>query len=46
MTCIVVIPLFFAVSSLFDRETYRYAKSIIAPYIQRIFHHTNRQSID
>lgn len=46
MTCIVVIPLFFSVSSLFDRETYRYAKSIIAPYIQRIFHHTNRQSID
>ena len=46
ITCIVVIPLFFAVSSLFDRETYRYAKSIIAPYLQRIFHRSGRQSAD
>lgn len=46
ITCMVVIPLFFMVSSLFDRETYRYAKSIIAPYIQRIFHRTNQQSTD
>ena len=43
ITCIVVIPLFFAVSSLFDRETYRYAKSIVAPYIQRIFHRSKQQ---
>ena len=46
ITCVVVIPLFFAVSSLFDRESYHYAKSIIAPYIQRIFHRSNQQSTD
>ena len=46
ITCVVVIPLFFAVSSMFDRETYRYAKSIIAPYVQRFFHRFNKQSKD
>ena len=46
ITCVVVIPLFFAVSSLFDRESYHYAKSIIAPYIQRIFRRSNQQSVD
>lgn len=37
VSCIIVIPLFFGVSSLFDREAYRYAKSIVTPYIRRIF---------
>lgn len=46
ITCVVVIPLFFAVSSLFDRETYHYAKSIIAPYVQRFFRRFNKQSED
>lgn len=46
ITCVVVIPLFFAISSLFDRETYHYAKSIIAPYVQRILHRTNQRSAD
>ena len=45
-SCVVVIPLFFAVSSLFDREIYHYAKSIIAPYAQRFFHRFNKQSED
>lgn len=35
VTCIVVIPLFFAVASVFDRETYRCAKKLIAPYLDR-----------
>ena len=46
ITCVVVIPLFFTVSSMFDRESYHYAKSIIAPYIQRIFRRSNQQSAD
>ena len=37
ITCVIVIPLFFVVSSLFDRETYRYVKEIlIHPIIERI----------
>lgn len=35
VTCIVVIPLFFAVASLFDKETYRYAKQLVAPHLKR-----------
>lgn len=36
VTCIVVVPLFFAVASLFDRETYHFAKELIAPYLKRM----------
>lgn len=43
ISCVIVIPLFFAVSSLFDRETYGYAKSIIAPYVKRVLHRSNQQ---
>lgn len=46
ITSIVVIPMFFAAASMFDRETYRYTKSIIAPYLQRFFHRSNQQSAD
>lgn len=35
-TCILVIPLFFAVASLFDRETYRFAKELLTPYWDRM----------
>lgn len=38
ITCIVVIPLFFAVSSLFDREAYLYAKELLVPYFRRPKH--------
>lgn len=37
ITCVIVIPLFFVVSSLFDRETYRYVKEVlIHPIMGRI----------
>ena len=36
ITCVIVIPLFFAVASLFDRETYRYAKELFAPYWKKV----------
>lgn len=35
--CIVIIPLFFVVVSIFDRETYRYAKELLTPYIRKLF---------
>lgn len=35
ITSVVVIPLFFAVSSMFDRETYRYAKALVVPYLKQ-----------
>lgn len=38
ISCLVVVPLFFAVSALFDRETYRYAKSLVAPHLRRLRH--------
>lgn len=41
VSCIIVVPLFFGVSSLFDREAYRYAKSLITPYIRQFFPHKN-----
>lgn len=31
ITCVVVIPLFFVVASIFDKETYRYTKELIGP---------------
>ena len=37
ITCVIVIPLFFVVSSLFDRETYHYVKEVlIHPIMERI----------
>lgn len=45
-TCVVVIPLFFAVASVFDRETYHFAKSMIAPYLRRFFHRNSKQSAE
>ena len=37
ITCIIVIPLFFAVASIFDRETYRHAKELVTPYLKRVW---------
>ena len=37
ITCIVVIPMFFAMASIFDRETYRYAKELVTPYLKRVW---------
>lgn len=36
IACIVVMPLFFAVASIFDRETYRYAKELITPHLKHV----------
>lgn len=37
VTCVVVVPLFFAVSALFDKEAFRYAKEeVIRPTAERI----------
>ncbi len=33
---LIVIPLFFAAAALFDRETYRYAKGMLLPYLKRL----------
>ena len=35
IACVVVVPLFFAVASVFDKETYRCAKELAAPYLKR-----------
>ena len=35
ITSVVVIPLFFVVASMFDRETYRYAKTLVTPYLKQ-----------
>lgn len=35
ITCVIVIPLFFATAFIFDRETYRYAKELIIPHLKR-----------
>lgn len=37
ITCVVVIPLFLAVASIFDRETYRYAKELVTPHLKRVW---------
>ena len=37
ITCIVVIPLFFTVASIFDRDTYRYAKELITPHLKQVW---------
>ena len=37
ITCVVVIPLFFVVASIFDRETYRYAKELLSPHLKRVW---------
>ena len=37
ITCIIVIPLFFAVASIFDRETYRHAKELVTPHLKRVW---------
>ena len=36
VSCIVVLPLFFAVVSLFDRETWRFARDLLTPYVKRV----------
>lgn len=42
--CIVIIPMFFVTVSLFDRDVYRFAKSLIAPYIQAAVHKLRHSS--
>lgn len=45
--CIVIIPLFFVVVSIFDRETYRCAKELLSPYFKSFlnkFFRKNRPS--
>lgn len=37
ITCVVVIPLFFAVASIFDTETYHYAKELLSPHLKRVW---------
>ena len=37
ISCLIIVPLFFAVASLFDRKTYGYAKELVMPYIKNIF---------
>lgn len=37
ITCTIVIPLFFVVASIFDRETYRYAKELVTPHLKRVW---------
>ena len=37
ISCLIIVPLFFAVASLFDRKTYGYAKELVTPYIKNIF---------
>ena len=34
ISCLIIVPLFFAVASLFDRKTYEYAKELVTPYIK------------
>ena len=34
--CVVIIPLFFAAVSVQDRDTYRYAKSLLMPHLQGV----------
>lgn len=35
VSCVVIVPLFFVVVSLFDRETYHFAKELLTPYLHR-----------
>ncbi len=44
ITCVVVIPLFFAVASLFDKETYRYAKQLVSPHLKRALNKLKRHT--
>lgn len=37
ISCVVVIPLFLVVASLFDRETYHYAKELVVPYLKQMW---------
>lgn len=37
ISCLIIVPLFFAVAFLFDRKTYGYAKELVTPYIKNIF---------
>lgn len=37
VTCIVVIPLFFSVASLLDRESCHYAKEFLSPYTKKVW---------
>lgn len=37
ITSVIVIPLFFVVASMFDRETYRYAKELLSPHLKRVW---------
>lgn len=36
VTSVIVVPIFFAVASLCDRESYHYAKELVKPYISNI----------
>lgn len=35
--CVIIIPLFFVIAFLTEKETYRYSKSLAEPYLRRIF---------
>ena len=35
ITCIVVMPLFFAAASIFDMETFRYVRELVTPFLKR-----------
>lgn len=44
ITCVVVIPLFFAVASIFDTETYHYAKELLSPHLNRVWNKLRGQA--
>ena len=35
-SCIVIVPLFFLIVSLFDRETFRFARELLTPYVRAL----------
>ena len=37
ITCTVVIPLFFVVASIFDREIYYYVKAVVSPLLKQVW---------
>lgn len=41
-----LVNLLLFVASLFYREVYHYAKNLVVPYVQRIFHQPNKKPAD
>ncbi len=37
VSCVIVVPLFFAAASLADRETYHYTKELLSPYAKNVW---------